>query len=597
MEETKLKRMLSSLKSDVDMLLDSYHNSSQQGVAEMKKNISSLTTKVQEIRTELDNTTEQTFITTFAFADFKNEYTPKIESTETTANRVHDYFVEFLGYFLSESQKLEQVDIFDRMAVMEPIITKLRDHLDNLSSENGVSAEEFEALSTKVDSLDTAQSDLQTKYNALQQQMERYLTPPDPYYIGKTFTDYPAGTIWQTYDYDERFYAFEDSTSITTPTLYFTSEQASTGTIKLTQKFSVNDTGTITIKVYLNGELIGEQDYSTQADTEHLFEFELTDCNFNQESTANNIYTTFNYSTIRKTMKLTYQKVEVISPNARFISKNCPFDAYYFDGVYYLTDCTGGTLKTAQIEANEMHNMDNLTWTETNIPAVECIIHATYQHDSTFQYHPDKLYYFRKTFDEKYYVGDLTDGISLYLKDAKQLDSYVNANSSMSFAGTRYNNEYGVFCIYTPGTTNISAIQIDKTVSGYSRYSAAKAIVPKHYNTSTPIAIRQDNEANTIIGYICDATVPILSGINCTLIVCELTKTYNYTVNAYIKHCDKIIKQKIKCTSQTTFEILSTTEFGTYDKVFEMPNNDFFAVKNNKLHYFKMAEEEIESEE
>lgn len=585
MEETKLNRLLTNLRTDVDMLLNNHYNQSDKGVAGMKQNIANLISKVKDIRDELDTTTQQTMQTAVGFVSFKGQYTSIIENTETKANRVYDYFVEFLGYFLSEAQKLEQVDIFDRMEVVGPIITNLRDHLENFT--NAVQSSDFEALSTQVEDLETSYETLQTQYNTLQNKVNQYLTPPDPYYIGKSFTDYPAGTIWQTYDCDERIYNFQNTQIITTPTLHFTTEQSSTGQIKLTQKFSVNDAVTVTIKVYLNQTLLSEKTFSTQANTEHTYEFELFDCNFNQESTANNIYSTFTYTSTGKTITLTYQKVEITAPNARFLNKICPFNAFYFDGMYYLTDCTGGTLKTAQIEANEMHNMDNLTWTETNIPAVECVMGGSYTFDSDNTAHEDKVHYFRRGLDNLIYSGDISEGISTLQKYVSQLDSITYRNTSVSLSVKSTDVSKCYYSFYNPSTKTINNLIARQNDNDGISCSGAKSYQDTHYTTLSFCMIQNNQGQNTIGAVNTASRFSVLDGINSTMIAYDFKSDYKYKLRMYIKHKDKLVMQVVNKTDTNAYELLSTTELGTYDKYFEMPYDDYFAVVNKQLFYYK----------
>ena len=594
MEQTKLNRLIDDLRSDVDMLLNNHYDLSESGVAGMRENISQITTKIESIQKELTQTHEQAIITAQNLMAYDIQYTNHTERAYSLSNDLEQYFKDFLEYFLNATEKTKDYDLEDRIKVLKPVMTKVRDHLDNLVNGDGsqISSADFEELSSTVDDLqDTCQS-LEAKYTALQQQVNKYVTPKDPYYIGKSFTDYPAGTIVQTYDYEERVLNITSKTLITSPTYFFSTEQSSTGTIKLTHKVKTENAVTVKIKTFINQTQFNEQSFVTEANVEKTIEIELFDCNFNTESKANNIYTTIVYESSYCNMYLTYQKVEITAPNARMLHKIIPFNAFHFNNKYYLTDCSTGTLRTAEIEATEMHNMDNLTWVNTNIPAIECAISAFYITNSDATYSPNKICYFRRTIEDKYYAGDVSDGINILLTNATHIDTYSNSSSTPSVVNklsTYKNNNY--FSIFNPNTNKLSTISLVKNENEGTFYSAAKFDIPQHTNTSTPIVVRQDDQGNNTFGYFSSQTCQLVDGINSTLIMLGKIKDFEYTANIYIKHYDKIIKQKAKCTAQNTYELISSETFGTYDKVFEMPNNDYFAIKNKQLLYYKLPTE------
>lgn len=595
MEETKLKRMLSNLKSDVDMLLDSYHNSSQQGVAEMKKNISSLTTKVQDIRKELDNTTEQTFLTTFAFADFQNEYTPIIESTETTANRVHDYFVEFLGYFLSEAQRVEEEDIFDRMAVIEPIITKLRDHLDNLSNENGVSSDDFDALSTKVDSLDQSHSLLELKCDDLEDRVEvleakvenlqNQSAGTDPDYCPIPYEQEVSDRIKQTYaKFSRKFASSAYGNNCTSPKAYFYAERECTATIKITLSANIQANCTCDRQIVVNDEAISVDSVIPEngVTQKHVYIAE----NVKLVQSTNIIYALISipYTVVYNGY---FVDIEVIAPNVEVLNQFCPYQVDSFNGKYYITDCTGENAKMAIIDANKMVSVDNLVWKDMGVKAnfyrrafgctsdgetlTQTGFVDVYQHNETLKFlnEDGEEIYSTKGYLEADWLPQQTDTIEF-------LAVYTGTQSAL------VNIKDGKFTSHDQVGKNLCYCASAKNGEKYAVTN------PKNYYG---IGNKTDGTCCFLSNYGYDTkTFSIGIGINGTTYLDDLI-LYKCSTTCYFKFFDKMLRIKLN-TYTKTITINSTEEIGPYEKYFDGINNDYFVVKNGKLKYFKKPSNE-----
>lgn len=458
-------------------------------------------------------------------------------------------------------------------------------------------------LKTEIDSISSSDSNVQNQLNAintslskLSEKVNALQTPDDPYYIGGTFSDYPAGTIIQTYDYDERLLELTSTTLVTAPTIYFTAEIASSGTIKISQKIYTSKSVPVIIKTYLNTQLINEHTYTSYDNTTSSIEFELFDVNFNTETKANNIYSTICYEGSDKTMTLCYQKIEITAPNALILNKNCPFNALYFNGKYYLSDCSSGKIKLASIDVSQIHNIDNLVWTLTDIPAQECYIGANYITNSDSSYTPNRVYYFRKGLDSKLYAGEIDDGLNFEIANYSFMDTFSTATNAVLFAGKKTTDYMSLTqTYYYPDNQNITGLFVRTSTNGSVTYSAAKI----NYDNESPSLLFVNGVNQNILGECSfgllfrDNDLLLTTGTNATVVEYDiLSNSYKFTANAYIKHYDKVIKYTIKSTARDKYEILSTETFGKYDKVFEMPNNDYFVVKNKSLKYYKLKTSE-----
>ena len=608
MTDETLNITLANLRDDIDMLLNAHYSTTPDGIAGMKERIASAIANIDTLNTSLgetnvkltqDETTLNTCVEHNAFID--QMITPLVTQNQTDILNLWTDFRTFLDYFLKLQEKQDTVELSEKINLWMPYLAKLRKILDILDEtdaqalkdllENGTSgtATVSEELETQVNQNTSNIAALQGKVTTLEGQVAKYLTPPDPNYTGKTFTDYPAGTIWQTYDYDERILDLSSTKLITAPTIYFTAEAGASGKIK--QTFSLSSTGAVTgiVKTYLNGTLLDTRNVDMQENETNNISFELFDCPLNTESQANDIYTTFSYNSSGKTLNLTYQKIEITASNAQCINKICPFNAFYFNGYYYLTDCSTGTLKTAQILATDMHNMDNLTWTDTGIPAVECVMGGTYQFNSDNTFYEDKVYYFRRGLDQQIYAGELSDKISTLLKNVYQLDTVTDHSTSITLV-VKYNNTSAYYSSYSPSNKTISNLLSRPNDLDGLLYSGAKYYDDTPYSVLS-FCVRQDNQTQNSLGIVNNINrFDVLDGVNSTLIAYDIQSTSRYKSRVYIKHKDKMIMQVVDKTNSNTYELLSTTEIGTYDKYFEMPNNDYFVIKNNQLLYYKKDE-------
>ena len=68
------------------------------------------------------------------------------------------------------------------------------------------------------------------------------------------------------------------------------------------------------------------------------------------------------------------------------------------------------------------------------------------------------------------------------------------------------------------------------------------------------------------------------------IFITSFTSISQFTCDLYYKKYDKIIKNSYSVNSYV-FTQTGTTEIGCYDYFIPMPNNDYFAVKNNQLIY------------
>ena len=209
--------------------------------------------------------------------------------------------------------------------------------------------------------------------------------------------------------------------------------------------------------------------------------------------------------------------------------------------------------------------------------------------DST--YTAGSIQYFVHSTDTKWYSVNINDPTNLVeLPNIIQMDTEsVCSNTLVVISNKKNNSSYNsTFYVDTKKLIDNNARQNDQA---NIYYAAAKVHLGNTANGLLPLTVKLDVQGKCYIGlFVKKSDIEIIGGINPTLLVYDIVKYYLYKVHVYVKRYDKIIQQTLESVASNVFEVVSSIEFGTYDKIYEMPNNDFFAIKNKQLMYFKKTE-------
>ena len=430
--------------------------------------------------------------------------------------------------------------------------------------------------------------------------LKQYVCGPDPYYTGKTPTDYPADTILQTYDTTEINFEKSVTTAVlTSPKVYFCCEAQSTGTIKFYNKIYFTGTvASVMVKYYLNDVEIRSQqvdvlNLNEEVDVNQTF----YDLNFNTEDKGNVFYATFQVisSSASKQLHLCNQKIEIFAPNADIINKICPFNVVHLDGYYHLSDCTTGYVKTAVIPAQSMYNMDNLQWTTTSTPALNYLpcfgvigngvyvvgnqITLTLKNDLVYTVACPSLN-----------ISKAANANIIYMDWRPTINTnayFASANPSSRTYTYSYNTGNNTLGAYAAPNTGATVIKYIASRFSFNQLSLSSLPIPTITidNNGTAKLFNSTNDTNSLtLGYYTDATICITSA----------TSSSEYALDCYLKKFDKIIKKSFIYKSSGGFTLQSEVEMGSYDKFYLMTNNDYFVVKNDQLMYYRLAYQQAE---
>ena len=412
------------------------------------------------------------------------------------------------------------------------------------------------------------------------------LVHEDTSYSGKTFSDYPAGTIIKTYDVDERILNITGNNTVNLPKIYFCSEAESVGTIKVTINFKTPTTACDALFIIkLNDTQICQEEFAMDSvDTIYCFE-KLVSANFNTENKGNvvEINVSLDNSVSDRQIIVLKQKIEINSPNADIINKLCNFDVVYLnDGKYHIADCTSGVAKIAEYNAENMNNLVELNYVPTTYETQEYKFGCAYtNYSNTYvldgmgycYYGKDNLYHYQYKTGRVKELKSNQMLVDFYQKntDRMQLLTVSNTNSTVNmyyYIDSSTNSYSNGQCIV--GAIKPVGIRLEDSNCGVNDV----VVITKNGEILLYKSLSDNHHIN--LGYGTDATVYLTNYVN----------VVNYNLTIFIKHYDKIIKKVVKGTNNA-YEILESTEIGAYDKFFKMPNNDYFVVKNNELKYFK----------
>lgn len=483
----------------------------------------------------------------------------------------------------SEIERLRVVNKDEKNRIQE--IKEAIEELQNSSTDNELISE----IEQDIDSLNDSVVHLQNQIDLLKGNI-------DPTYIGKSYSDYPAGTILKTYDKLERNLDMNSKSTLTSPKTNFTAEVGSVGKIGITIKFKQTIIASkVLLKIYLNESILYENIFDIELLNNNLvFSKEFLDVNYNTESKNNCIYFTLENqgSTNSNNVNLNYLCLEIFGPNADIISRPCPFDVVYANGKYYLTNCSDGVLKTAIINEDEITKIDDVVWQSTEQLAEECkITFSTQKYNNTYVLVDP--YYCKLKPNNYYYFGTLDE-------------EYVEVKTLSSVDGAFYNNTNPHFIVCKNGTsvtrgyidlskksfsmavgaTNVEHIKVAGSKCNKIVCSGSLTIINIIITPSGEVQFRPSHTSSSYVslGYGSDASIVLTSYKNASV----------HTSAVFVKRFDKIIRYDIS-TDYDSSEITKITEIGSYEKFFLMPNNDYFAIKNNQLFYYKIPLEHISS--
>ena len=624
MEESKLNKILDGLRYDLDFLLKNYFcldegsfndvkNKTEKAIVNIdniKQNLSLFFSSMVD-RQYLQSLDEQAHGSTAVMVNIKELYyeirNGKYALSEELFNQVSIItgWIEELNLEVDNLAVSVNQNSTDIESLKQSVLTN-SDNIENLDNRvttleqtggSGGSAEGGGDCSCDLSGVENDIHNLQNDVFSLQNQINGLKAEQDDNYIGKSFSDYPAGTIIQSYDFVEYDNLTITSTGTASlPPVCFCAEVGSAGKFKIHTEFNVKLIATnVVVKCTFNDTVIDEQIFEvTQTDFNYIYDKWFTDILYNAEEKGNKIEIIVALSgtaSSTRSVEVTNMKVEVFAPNADIINKQCPVDICEYENNYVISDCRSGEAKVCKVNTNEIINVKSLTFESLNMPALRCQLRPVYKlYDTNYVYDYDGMLV--KGTDNKYYTYSNnvlleTDATSIWkecfkqhhtlfglVKLSNEIRVYINRiNTSISAAAGKYNDN-AVACF------------------GFNSH------INQKYQTSfnLTISVNKNGILQFMPTYNKDI-VDICYGHNPTIYLNYYYSSTDFKFDLYYKYYDKIICKKMKFYA-TTLTCLETIEVGTYDYYYKNIDGSYFALKDNVLTYhgapYEPTEEQTE---
>ena len=441
----------------------------------------------------------------------------------------------------------------------------------------------------------------------LEKAYQYYLThvvSHDNAYQPKTYSDFPAGTIVQTYDcLDQQIYqTYNNGTnSLTLPTAYFLAEVGSEAAIKIKIGFTNKKDETIEalFTTYVNGESVAQKTAKIlTSDQQQSIEIEILGQALNTESIANNICVTVGFKAYSHEVLFENLKFEIFAPNAEFINKYNPFDVECLDGKYYISDCSNNQAKLCTIATNDIGNIETLQFANLGISAPKLMASNT-----------TKLYGEDYTLDDTVYTYQQNN--YLYVYSTKNNKTRIIYSPSEFFDALTVRDAGLVMTLLKHTTNKTREVYVYSVLQDTSYYYNVSNVVPENvvrlYGSRYMGDLTKFNYNNSFRTYGCvdptgkftlystatfqsTATFSIEKCLSPRIYITSFASTSDFVVEIYYKNFEKILKCVVKRTSSGFEQVGETTELGTYQDFFLGNNNDYFVVKNKKLEYHNFSE-------
>ncbi|MBR4124038.1 MAG: hypothetical protein IKR12_00530 [Clostridia bacterium] len=388
--------------------------------------------------------------------------------------------------------------------------------------------------------------------------------------------------VVQTYDFAEMPYDYSGTAPFRTCMFnFYVHPNTTTLSLKITLKISGSAAGTGTLKLYFNSfsnTHLQTFDYST---TDQLVEIYFTP----SVSTAGNHFFAYIHPQSGQTIHISHFKAEIYNcTNPIFFTKVKQYYIDYYGGYYYIHDCRGATAKRAIVNVNDLTALDNITWTDTGIPALAMITLAKVN-TSTSPYSLGTISYaYIDKAGHTHFINNYTGQNREYTLSTAML-STGNQNS---YAGLCYHDALSDSTktqrrtmLSTTATTTVNNITTDTSIAYMQGVQA-----PFDYlmNESSYIYVQQN----------ADGTCKFRFGSSYfdlgfgRVVACYFRDNSYYKFNIYMNVYGKIILHKLDYDYiYNIYTLQSSTEVGYYDTYLEGRDGDYFVIKDKKLYYYK----------
>ena len=292
-----------------------------------------------------------------------------------------------------------------------------------------------------------------------------------------------------------------------------------------------------------------------------------------------------------KTIAINKLKITITAPNATILNKIHPFDVQfnYYTNKYYISDCTSGYAKLAEIDANDLHSISDIVWTQTSIEAQNYrtfFINSQDNSGTTI----GKKYAAITHKNDTVTIEDLSTNTTLFSapKGTYKLSQVFTSHNYTQFYFSGI-NQNTITCkyynIYQDGSVRTAnSLANESTIANIECIRTNKAYLPTNaWATCMAIKTNSVMHAYNLAAKLNEFSIDFVTDAKLYYDKTNVGTVYPYFY-CYYKRFGKYYKF-YAYYSGNVIQINSTTEVGEFEDFFEGANNDCFVVQNNSLQY------------
>ena len=415
-------------------------------------------------------------------------------------------------------------------------------------------------------------------------------------------------TIYNEYDVYERDLDLSGTDSVNSPVVLFATQDMLTSTdqnddittyqinisSQITVQLQTNTAGDYIIETYEDNVLVNTKNVTFNVNELNTLKTITYKVQSFTSSSDHNYYIKFatgNVATYNASVAMYGLKIEIVAPNVTILNKIHPYDVQfcYYTNKYYISDCTSGFAKLAEIDANNLHSTSDIIWTQTNIPAQNFKTYFIGATDNT-----------STTIGKKYaIVTNKNDTISILDMDENQI-IYTTARGCYKMSQIFTKHNYSVLFKNMVLPTSYEARLIFLSQAGaitsnyYFNYENTVVSIEGIRNNldylsgsaswSGNFTTKRNGELLYYTTNSYNISTNELFVEDAKLYMKKVTNSSNFDYDCFIKQFGKYYHftgnyiSRFTATSQKTL-------LGEYDDLFFGANNDYFVVNNKVLSY------------
>ena len=416
-------------------------------------------------------------------------------------------------------------------------------------------------------------------------------------------------TIYNEYDVYERELDLSGNRFVYSPSVLFSTEATLTSTdendetisyqVPLTVQISitvnVSEAGTYQFYIYDSGTIIKQTDiqFANEDVNEDKVITLKSSCFVANAGHNYYVYVTSNNAYSTATVSIFKLKMEIIAPNVTIHNKIHPFDVQYcyYTNKYYLSDCTSGFAKLAEINANDLHSTADIVWTQTNIPAQSYKTYFIGKTDNTSS-EIGKRYAIITNKNDTVSIFDCDENVTIYTAPRgthKISQVFTKHNYSILFKSANYTTTFSPLYFYIEQAGNMTTNNSFTNANTVANIEAIRNNLNYLSNTASwggNVVIRTDGTLAYHNRGTFSKAINLSHVQDAKIYMKRVSSSNQFFHDFFVKQFGKYYHYNTNYLGTNfTCDTTQGTEVMECDDLFYGANNDYFVVINNALEY------------